>query len=129
MREDILKKFYDFEDGGIESENNDKIFFIGIIDVLTEYDCKKCSEYLFKKIRYCSNEMSAIPPFDYMNRFYNYMDNVFQKKNNNDNNNLINNNNNNNKIFFTEDGTNVISGDIMNNNKNLTISIHSDFNK
>ena len=72
--------------------------------------------------------MSAIPPFDYMNRFYNYMDNVFQKKNNNDNNNLINNNNNN-KIFFTEDGTNVISGDIMNNNKNLTISIHSVFNK
>ena len=126
LREDIFKKFYDYEDGGIESENNDKIFFIGIIDVLTEYDCKKCSEYLFKKIRYCSNEMSAIPPFDYMNRFYNYMNNVFQKKNNNDNNNHINSNKN---IFFTEDGTNVISGDIMNNNKNLTISIHSDFNK
>ena len=124
LREKVLKTFYDFEDHGIESENKDKIFFIGIIDILTEYDCKKSAEHFLKKIRYCSNEMSAIPPFDYKTRFYNYMNNNVFQKNNNENNNKINNNKH---IFFSEENTNVIiSGEVL-NNKNITISSQSDF--
>ena len=80
--EDINKKenekssFFDFDDGGIKSINNNEIYFLGIIDILTEYNCKKSVEHFFKMIRYCSEEMSCIPPINYMNRFNNYMETI-----------------------------------------------------
>ena len=67
---------YDFEDGGIYSIDKNVIYFIGIIDILTEYNCKKSVEYFFKLIRYCSENMSCVPPVNYMNRFNNYMETI-----------------------------------------------------
>ena len=67
---------FDFEDGGIYSIDKNEIYFMGIIDILTEYNCKKSVEHFFKMIRYCSEKMSCIPPINYMNRFNNYMETV-----------------------------------------------------
>ena len=72
-------------DGGIKSENNEEIYYIGIIDILTNYNCKKSLEYFFKKIRYCSNTMSCVPPSNYQERFVEYMKTKFVSLNNNNN--------------------------------------------
>ena len=75
-----LKGIYDFEDGGILSSNKNRVYYFGIIDILTEFNKVKHLEYLYKRIRYCSDKMSCIPPIYYKDRFYNYLNNVFQKK-------------------------------------------------
>ena len=71
-----LKTIYDFEDGGIFSENKKRIYYFGIIDILTEFNNIKNLEYLYKKVRYCSENMSCIPPIFYKARFFNYLNNV-----------------------------------------------------
>ena len=78
-----LKAIYDFEDGGILSSNKDRIYYLGIIDILTEFNKVKHLEYYYKRVRYCSNKMSCIPPIQYKERFYNYLDSVFEKEKSN----------------------------------------------
>ena len=92
-----LKRIYDFEDGGILSDDKKKIYYLGIIDILTEFTSIKKIEYVLKTLRYCSNKMSCVPPFYYKQRFYNYLHIIFpeQSQNNqekkNNGNNIINN--------------------------------------
>ena len=77
----LFSELYDFEDGGIFSANGQKIYYIGIIDILTEYGFVKKTEHFFKMIRYCSEKMSCIPPKKYKERYINYMKNtVFDDK-------------------------------------------------
>ena len=77
----LLNELYDFEDGGILSANGQKIYYIGIIDILTEYGFAKKTEHFCKMIRYCSEQMSCIPPDKYKERYINYMrDTVFDDK-------------------------------------------------
>jgi 1-phosphatidylinositol-4-phosphate 5-kinase len=78
-----LKSIYDFEDGGILSSNKNRIYYLGIIDILTEFNNIKHLEYYYKRVRYCSNKMSCIPPIQYKERFINYLDSVFEKENTN----------------------------------------------
>ena len=75
-----LKEIYDFEDGGILSKNKNRIYYFGIIDILTQFTKKKRLEYWFKKLRYCSEDMSCIPPIYYKQRFYNYIQIVFAQE-------------------------------------------------
>ena len=77
---DKFKILYDFDDFGILSPNHKKIYYFGIIDILTEYGTAKHLEHLFKKIRYCSNDMSCIPPLYYRDRFFNYLNIVFSNE-------------------------------------------------
>ena len=97
-RRDNFKLLYDFDDFGILSENQKRIYYFGIIDILTEYGTAKHFEHFFKKIIYCSNNMSCIPPQYYMQRFYNYLNIVFSQGdiNNKEETNLFDKNNNNN---------------------------------
>jgi 1-phosphatidylinositol-4-phosphate 5-kinase len=90
-----LRNINDFEDGGILSENKKRIYYFGIIDILTKFSTSKRFEYYFKKLRYCSEDMSCIPPFDYKNRFYNYLKTVFAEEETLENSSDKNNNNNN----------------------------------
>ena len=77
----LLRELYDFDDGGILSANGEKIYYIGIIDILTEYGIMKKTEHLFKMVRYCSEQMSCIPPNKYKERYINYMnETVFNGK-------------------------------------------------
>ena len=87
-----------FFDGGIKSENDDEIYYIGIIDILTNYNCKKTLEYIFKSIRYCSNTMSCVPPSDYQERFIQYIRSKF-----------VSLTNNNSKISFASNERNNLS--------------------
>ena len=84
IRMNTLKSnLWDYEDGGINSINGDEIYFMGIIDILTEYNCIKSIEHFFKLIGYCSEKMSCVPPLTYMNRFNDYMEGVVLSYNNN----------------------------------------------
>ena len=71
-----LKNLWDYDDGGINSITGNEIYYLGIIDILTEYNCKKGVEHFVKMIRYCSEKMSCVPPITYKNRFDEYMENV-----------------------------------------------------
>ena len=96
-RLDAYKKIYDLDDLGIISNNKKRIYYFGIIDILTEYGCQKHFEYLFKQFIYCSGDMSCIPPMYYRIRFFHYLQTVFVNDEiQSQGQNLINNNNNNN---------------------------------
>ncbi|KAI9361344.1 hypothetical protein BD770DRAFT_383228 [Pilaira anomala] len=49
------------------------LYFLGIIDILTPYDLKKKSEHFFKSITQDKNEISAVKPKVYGNRFMGFM--------------------------------------------------------
>jgi hypothetical protein len=72
----LYNDIYDFEDGGIMSPIGDKVYYIGIIDILTEYNFFKKTEHFCKMVRYCSEKMSCIPPKKYRDRYIDYMTNV-----------------------------------------------------
>jgi 1-phosphatidylinositol-4-phosphate 5-kinase len=46
---------------------------LGIIDILTPYDIKKKSEHFFKSMTQNKNEISAVKPSNYGNRFMGFM--------------------------------------------------------
>jgi len=53
-------------------------YVVAIIDALTDYSSLKKGEHLFKKVRYCGNSMSCIPPPDYAKRFIKFLDSIFK---------------------------------------------------
>jgi len=68
----IFQKDY----GGMKGrgpEGTQRIYFIGLIDILTVYDFKKMSESLFKSLFNDKNAISAIPPKEYCKRFYDFV--------------------------------------------------------
>jgi len=50
-----------------------QVYFMGIIDNLTEYNFKKKSEHHFKSLFHDSSQISAIPPTPYRIRFLKYV--------------------------------------------------------
>ena len=132
-RNEKLKTIYDFEDGGIISETGNEIYFVGIIDILTDYNFKKKGEHFIKMVRYCSNNMSCIPPDKYRDRFVNYMSKVIVKSSNfksaknpflekykNENSET----NSNSNILIQNNTNNFIN--IINNNNNIMIKSLND---
>jgi len=64
-------------DGSIQSSSSSQeVYYIGIIDTLTEYNLKKITEHTFKKLLYNANEISAIPPRPYRQRFLKYVSSI-----------------------------------------------------
>lgn len=60
--------FHEQEEGGIWDYGKHKIYFLGVIDILTEYNTKKKMEHFFKSLKY-GNSISCIPPDLYGARF------------------------------------------------------------
>ena len=61
------------DDNGIYNEKYKEIYYIGIIDILTNYDGLKMCEFCYKSVRYCTNKMSCIAPGKYQERFIKYL--------------------------------------------------------
>jgi len=64
--------------GGWLSGDGSKIYFLGIIDIFTEFNSFKKFEHGFKRIRY-GKGISCIPPADYAARFENFLKNQTEK--------------------------------------------------
>jgi len=69
------QNFYQMHEGGMMSSDKTKIYFFGIIDILTEYSTRKKLEHSFKKIRY-DNTISCVPPQRYAERFADFQANA-----------------------------------------------------
>ncbi|KAI7900868.1 uncharacterized protein BX663DRAFT_438342 [Cokeromyces recurvatus] len=75
--ERLLCIFY-ADEGGFRStdQNNqpsDKLYYFGIIDILTPYNFIKKSEHFWKRITQDKQTISAVPPIFYGNRFMTFM--------------------------------------------------------
>ena len=88
--QDIRKPFYEEYYGGLRSEDNDKVYFFGIIDIFTNYGGKKRMEYIIKSVSQGTG-ISCKPPDEYYRRFINFIDSILNTDNDN-NNSIINSN-------------------------------------
>ncbi|CAL9737180.1 phosphatidylinositol 4-phosphate 5-kinase Mss4p [Monosporozyma servazzii] len=75
----ILTHYFKQDEGGIKSSNSydqdgDIIYFIGIIDCLTNYSFLKKCETFWRSLSHDTKLVSAIPPRDYGNRFYKFIE-------------------------------------------------------
>jgi len=64
--------------GGFPSSDSSEVYFLGIIDVLTEYNFNKKAEHTLKSIFHDPTQISAIPPNPYRKRFVSYMDSIIK---------------------------------------------------
>ncbi|KAL6941516.1 hypothetical protein ACO0RG_002648 [Hanseniaspora osmophila] len=77
---DIRPDIYDYSNEeifswGILNAKKDQLYFIGIIDCLTNYSFFKNLETLIKSLNHNRNEISAIPPELYGKRFLKFIEN------------------------------------------------------
>ncbi|CAI4058515.1 1-phosphatidylinositol-4-phosphate 5-kinase SKDI_04G4270 [Saccharomyces kudriavzevii IFO 1802] len=86
----VVRHFFREFEGGIRASdqfNNDVnlIYYVGIIDFLTNYSVLKKLETFWRSLRHDTKLVSAIPPRDYADRFYEFIedsvDSLPQKKN------------------------------------------------
>lgn len=67
------RAFFESQDGGLVSADGTQIYFMGIIDILTEYTAKKSIEHVARSILQDKNTVSCIPPKRYGDRFIDFM--------------------------------------------------------
>ncbi|KAI9486179.1 MAG: hypothetical protein EXX96DRAFT_474935 [Benjaminiella poitrasii] len=69
--------FYSNDGGFQATDEKDRpspsLYYMGIIDILTPYDLKKKSEHFFKSMAQDKNEISAVKPKTYGNRFMTFV--------------------------------------------------------
>ncbi|KAL3241629.1 1-phosphatidylinositol-4-phosphate 5-kinase [Nakaseomyces bracarensis] len=75
----LIPHYFKQNDGGIRASdpfNNDKkiIYFVGIIDCLTNYSFIKKLETFWRGLSHDLSSVSAIPPRDYASRFYEFIE-------------------------------------------------------
>lgn len=69
--------FFEVHHGGLLSKDSKKTFFIGIIDLFTEYGGKKKFEHAFKSV-FQGSGISCQPPEDYAKRFLTFFDEIIK---------------------------------------------------
>ena len=82
----VRKPFYEEYYGGIQSDERDKVYFFGIIDIFTNYGGKKKMEYIVKSVSQGSG-ISCKPPDEYSKRFINFVNLILDMDNDNNNSN------------------------------------------
>jgi len=66
--------FYQSFQGGLMSSDNQHVYFFGIIDIFTDYSTIKQMEHMYKSVTQNSTTISCVPPRQYAERFYNFME-------------------------------------------------------
>ena len=66
-------EFYELDDGGMVSKDFTQTFYVGIIDILTEYNETKKAEKFFKLFAYSARGVSVQRPPTYQERFMDFM--------------------------------------------------------
>lgn len=72
------KKFYENCEGGLSSIDGQKIYYLGIIDIFTEYNAKKKVEHFLKSLKYEEMTVSCVPPQAYARRFVDFIEKAMQ---------------------------------------------------
>lgn len=55
----------------------DVVLYMGIIDILQEYNLKKKAEHAYKSLQFDPLQISVVEPKLYAKRFINFMESVF----------------------------------------------------
>ncbi|KAJ3672951.1 hypothetical protein LUZ60_006325 [Juncus effusus] len=58
----------------------DVVLYLGIIDILQEYNLKKKAEHALKSLKFDPSSISAVEPRFYAQRFISFLEKVFQEK-------------------------------------------------
>lgn len=58
---------------GENNENLDVVYYLGVIDCLTNYSTRKRLETFFRTLKYDRNIISAVPPDEYSKRFLHFV--------------------------------------------------------
>lgn len=59
----------------IDGEMGSEMYYMGIIDILTQYNQLKRLETAVKSIQHSRAEISAVPPAQYQTRFIDFLSN------------------------------------------------------
>jgi 1-phosphatidylinositol-4-phosphate 5-kinase len=76
MSDDYQEYFIPDSISVMRSLDDSHLYYFGIIDILTNFSAKKKLEYVAKRVVY-GPTVSAIPPQDYAQRFYEFMTKIF----------------------------------------------------
>ena len=74
----LSQNIFCLDSGGIresvpDGTKGENVYFLGIIDILQQYNTKKAAENFFKGFKYDRNEISAVHPKKYAERFVTFM--------------------------------------------------------
>jgi hypothetical protein len=64
----------DNNDDDINTRRDDEIYYVGIIDILQQYDMRKFGETIIKRMMYDLDTISSVDSFRYAKRFIKFMD-------------------------------------------------------
>lgn len=76
--ENRMPPYMDYPDGGILSEDGKETYYMGIIDILTEFSFAKKLEYVGKSMTTCSQKFSCLPPDNYQKRFVRFTNSIIK---------------------------------------------------
>jgi len=65
---------------GIASPDGNEIVFLGVIDMLQTFTWKKSAESMLKGITEDKHKLSAVPPYEYSNRFCKFLSGIIQER-------------------------------------------------
>ena len=63
--------------GGWLGDDGAEVYYMAIIDVLTQYNLKKRGEHVIKSLRFDKEKISAQPPAPYRERFINFLSRIW----------------------------------------------------
>ena len=72
------QRFYQQFEGGILSSDKQHIYFLGVIDIFTNYNATKKLEHFGKSIYQNGATISCVPPQRYAQRFGNFLQSAFR---------------------------------------------------
>lgn len=73
-----FKDFFKLYDGGILSVDRKEVYYIGLIDILGEYNLRKKGEFFVKSLIHSPQLISASPPIAYRKRFQKYVTSIIE---------------------------------------------------
>ena len=73
-QEEFQESIFSLDEGGMNSADDQEVYFTGIIDILQQYNSLKRAETFFKGFTHDAKEISAVEPRSYANRFIAFLE-------------------------------------------------------
>ena len=71
------KQFYEVYEGGLLSSDKQHIYYMGVIDIFTQYNARKKFEHVYRSLAQDRLTVSCVPPRYYADRFYDFLSRAF----------------------------------------------------
>ena len=71
------KQFYEVYEGGLLSHDKQHIYYMGVIDIFTQYNARKKLEHVYRSMVEDRHTVSCVPPRYYADRFFEFLGRAF----------------------------------------------------